>query len=382
LSYGWDVVVIGGGMIGLAMAYHLARRQARVLLLERGDLAQAASGANAGRAQTLEAHFGLNLDLVKEGHARLGALAEELDLDIEWRPMGNLVLIEEERHWQEWSQRAERLTAEGIATEMLSPAQVRELEPALAVDGFLGAAFGMEANVNPFRYCWAYARAAQRQGATLIAHKPVTGFEVKGGHIQAVLAGAKRYPAGTVVVAAGPWTAQVTQWAGESVPVGFHYAEAMITESLPPVLNNHVGLAGFYELIHSSRRATTAGVLQTLRGNLLITEGVEQTEELHGRSTAWGIEGMAAKVLRLLPSLCWLRLLRDWGVPSSVSPDEEPIIGWANRVENLFVAGRLHLNIATLPVVSDLAAAMVLAEAVEPSLDEYSPRRFSGDGLA
>jgi sarcosine oxidase subunit beta len=377
LSQSWDVVVIGGGMIGLAMAYHLARRRARVLLLERGDLAQAASGANAGRAQTLEAHFGLNLDLVKEGHARLAALAEELDLDIEWRPMGNLVLIEEERHWQEWSERAERLTAEGIAAEMLSPAQVRELEPALAVDGLLGAAFGMEANVNPFRYCWAYARAAQRQGATLIAHKPATGFEVKGGHIQAVLAGAERYQAGTVVVAAGPWTAQVTKWAGESVPVGFHYAEAMITEPLPPVLNNHVGLAGFYELIHSSRRATTAGVLQTLRGNLLITEGVEQTEELHGRSTEWGIEGMATKVLQLLPSLRWLRLLRDWGVPSAVSPDEEPIIGWASQVENLFVAGRLHLNIATLPVVSDLAAGMVLSETTEPPLDAYSPQRFS-----
>lgn len=377
LSIAWDVIVVGGGMIGLAMAYHLARRQVRVLLLERGDLGHAASGANAGRAQTIEAHPGLNLALVKQGHTRLAKLAEELDCDIELRPMGNLVLIEEERHWQEWNEQVKSLTAEGIGAEMLSPDQAQELEPALNVSGFVGAAFGMEANVNPFKFCWAYARAARRHGACLLPHTPATGLEIKGGRIQAVLAGAERHVARTVVVAAGPWTAEVTRWAGEAVPVGFHYAEAMITEPLPPVLHNHVSLAGFYEMIHSSRRATTAGVLQTQRGNLLITEGVEQTDELHGRSTEWGMTGMAVKTRRLLPWLRNVHLLRDWGVPSSVSPDEEPILGWAGQVDNLFVAGRLHLNIATLPIVSDLAAGMVLAEAVEPSLDAYSPRRFS-----
>jgi sarcosine oxidase subunit beta len=381
LSDAWDAVVIGGGMLGLTTAYHLARRQARVLLLERGDLGQAASGANAGRAQTIEAQPGLNLRLVKEGHARLATLAEELDFEIEWRPMGNLVLISEERHWREWSEQARELTAGGIATEMLSPLQVQELEPTVAVAGLLGAAFGMEVNVNPFKLCWAYARAARRLGATLLPHTPATGFEIGADHIQAVLAGSERYAAGTVVVATGPWTAQVTRWAGEAVPVGFHYAEAMITEPLPPVLNNHVGLAGFYETIHSSDRATTAGILQTQRGNLLITEGVEQTDELHRRSTDWGIEGMAAKVVSILPWLRRVRLLRDWGVPSSVSPDEEPIIGWAGDVDNLFVAGRLHLNIATLPVASDLAAGMILGETVEPSLEQYSPRRFSPRGL-
>ena len=373
----WDVVVIGGGMIGLAIAYHLSRRQARVLLLERGDLVQAASGANAGRAQTMEAHFGLNLSLVKRGHLCLAALDEELGYDIEWRAMGNLVLIGKERHWREWSARAEKLSAEGIATEMLPRAQVQKLEPGLVVESFLGAAFGMEANVNPFKLCWAYARAARRGGAYLCPHTPATGLVIEKGRIQAVLAGAERYTAGCVVVAAGPWTAQVTGWAGEAAPVGFHYAEAMVTEPLPSVLNHHIGLAGFYELIHTSQRATTAGVLQTSGGNILITEAVEQTEELHARSTEWGISGMAAKALQLLPWLRHVRLIRDWGVPSAVSPDEEPILGWAGSVDNMFVAGRLHLNIATLPVISDLAAAMVLGEAVEPSLEAYSPQRFA-----
>jgi sarcosine oxidase subunit beta len=363
-------------MVGLAIAYHLSRRKASVLLLERDGLGQAASAANAGRAQTMEAHWGLNLDQVKEGHQRLAGLSQLLEYDIEWRAMGNLVLIETQRQWQRWSQRAAMLTAEGIATEMLSPHQVKELEPALAVDGLLGAAFAMEANVNPFKLCWAYARASRRYGARLLPYKPATGFEIKGGVIQAVLAGPERYAADVVVVAAGPWTASVTRWAGEAVPVGFHHAEAMVTEPLPPVLQNHIGLPGFYDLIHSKRRASTAGALQTLQGNLLISQSVEQTDQVRGRSTAWGPAGMAEKLLSLLPGLGQCRLLRDWGVTSAISPDEEPIVGWVGQVRNLFVAGRLHLNIATLPVVSDLAAAMVLGEAVEPSLDEYSPQRF------
>jgi glycine/D-amino acid oxidase-like deaminating enzyme len=327
----------------------------------------------------MEARLGLNLRLVKEGHARLANLGEELDCDLEWRQMGNLVLIDQERHWTEWAERARRLTAEGIDARMVSPAEVRELEPALEVDGWLGAAYGTEGNLNPFKFCHAYARAARQQGALLLNHTPVTGFDLDSDRIRAVLSGGTRYSAETVVVAAGPWTAQVTGWAGDTVPVGFHHAEAMVTEPLPPTIRNHVGLAGFYEMIHASRRASTSGVLQTKQGNLLITQSVEQTDQLHRHSTEWGLRGMSANFLKLFPSLHGVRLLRDWGVPSAISPDEKPILGWTGRVQNLFVAGRLHLNIATLPVVSDLAAGMVLGETVVPSLAEYSPRRFSAN---
>jgi sarcosine oxidase subunit beta len=377
------------------MAYHLSRRHARVLLLEQGDLARAASGSNAGRAQVLEAQRGLNLQLVKLGHARLRSLAEELDYKpgIEWRPRGNLVLIEEEDAWADWSERARWLAAERISVEMLAPMQVREVEPEVDANGFLGAAFGMEASVNPFRFCQAYASAARRQGTTILPHTPVTGFRTRGGRILQVLSEDLAFSAAVVVVAAGAWTAQVTGWAGAVVPVGFHRSEAMVTEPLPPVLRNRVGRAGFYGAIHSSRRATTGGVVQTENGNLFISAGVEQTDKLTGHSSDWGMAGLAAKILQVLPRLRQARIIRDMAVPSAVSPDERPIVGWSGAVRNLFVAGRLHLNIATIPVISDLAAGMVLGEVVAPSrdgtspkdgalsLEEYSPQRFgNGEG--
>jgi glycine/D-amino acid oxidase-like deaminating enzyme len=365
-------------MIGLAMAYHLAHRHVRVLLLERGDLAHAASGSNAGRAQILEAQPGLNLELVKMGHARLRTLDEELDCKagIEWRPMGNLVLIEKEEHWAEWTRRASWLASEGIAVEMVAPSQVRELEPEVTTTGFLGAAFGMEANVNPFKFCLAYARAARRKGATILLHTPVTGFRVGGGRILQVLSRDLAFSTATVVVAAGAWTAQVTSRAGAAVPVGFHRSEAMVTEPLPPILRNRVGLAGFYEAIHSRIRATTSGVVQTESGNLFVSASMEQTDRLVGHSTDWGLAGLAANTLRLFPRFRQARIIRGMAVPSAQSPDENPILGWSGCVENLFVAGRLHLNIPSVPVVSDLAAGMVLGEVVHPSLERYSPQRF------
>jgi sarcosine oxidase subunit beta len=379
VSSAQDVIIVGGGVIGISIAYYLARRGAGVLVLEAGGLASGTSGACAGRAQVSESHRGTYLDLVLAGLARLETLEKELDCDFEWRRLGNLILIEREDQWRCWSDQVAHLTARGVPSEMLDLESIREAEPLLRPERFRGAAWCLEGHLNPFKYCQAFARAARRHGAVLRQNAPVIGLEQKGDRLTEVVTAGERFSAATVLVAAGAWTGKLLRRAGVSLPVHFTHAEAMISEPSPAILRNHVGLADFYETIHNQAQAISVGLAQQRNGTLLITEAVEMTETIHRANGAWGMPGMARDLLELFPSLHEVRVVRSWAAPSPFLPDEQPAIGWMPGLDNLFVATCFHLTITTVPVISEMIAEMVLGIRVEPSLEEFSPARFETD---
>lgn len=373
----FEAIIIGGGLAGLSIAYHLARRGASVLLLEAHSLGSGTSSASAGRAQVSESHRGRHMDLVLAGLARLATLAEELDYDFEWRPLGNLMLIEQDEHWQWWTDQVAYLKSRQVPAEMLDRPSLAEAEPRLEADRFRGAAWCLEGHLNPMKLCHAYARAARRYGACLRQNSPVTGFEQQGERITAVCTGCEAFTGRAVLVTAGAWTGQVLKQAGVDLPVRFTHAEAIISEPLPPVLRNHVGLADFYETIHNRTHAVSVGVAQQKIGSLLVTEAVEKTPAIHRRNSSWGGPGMARDLLALFPSLAGVRIVRSWAAPSPFLPDEQPAIGRLPGRANLFVATCFHLTITTIPVLSQLIAGMLMDDAIPPALAEFSPARFS-----
>jgi glycine/D-amino acid oxidase-like deaminating enzyme len=371
-----DVVIIGGGFIGNAIAYHLAGAGASVLLLEAGGLGGGSSGACGGRAQVAEGHPGLHLQLVMLGLARLEQLEEELDCGFDWRRLGNIMLIRRPEHWQEWVAQVAQLKALGLPAEMLDPVALRQAEPDLCLDDYLGGAWCLEGHLHPQKYCWAFARAARRHGATLAAHEPVVGLERAGQRLTAVQTTQRRYGAGAVLVAAGAWSGQVLAMAGAHLPVRSTNAEAMVSEPLPPVLRHHLGMADFYETIHHAPRAVSLGVLQMRPGTLYISESVEMGEGMRHHTSPWGPPGMAAELVRLAPKLAGVRVLRAWTGQSPFLPDAQPAVGWMPGFDNLFVAACFHLTITTTPILSELIAGMILGRAPQSALDGFDPARF------
>jgi len=109
----WDVVVVGGGLVGSAAAYHLAQRGLRTLLIEQGDLASGASGANFGNVQVQDAEFGLSLELTLRSYETFSSLEDELACGLGYQRTGSLLLIENEQQWAAMERRAAGLRAVG-----------------------------------------------------------------------------------------------------------------------------------------------------------------------------------------------------------------------------------------------------------------------------
>jgi len=299
-----------------------------------------------------------------------------LGTPFEFRRVGFLALIDSQPLWDDWVERAATLSEGGIPMEMLDQAALQGAEPLLNTGRFLGAARAVEASLNPFRFCWAYAKAARKNGAELLSRTPVTTLQVKNQKVVAVETGGSRYEADRFVIMCGAWTAAVVQLTGCDVPVHHTHAQAFITEPVAHSLNHTVELANFYDLIHGKDQAVAVGFSQDQNGALIVTEAVQKTNTLHHRNNEWGIAGIAADLVQLYPGLAGVQVILAWASPTPFTPDDLPVVGWLPDRENIFVAAGFMQTITTLPVASEWMANMILGEHYPADLDAYTPGRF------
>jgi len=373
----FDVIIVGGGFLGLSTAYQLSRMGVKTLLLEAGDIGGGTSASCSGRAQTCEGHLDpLNIQIIRDGLDRHETLEEELGAEYDWRKIGLFLLIRSEELWQRWQERSAILTPAGIPTEVVDRATLQNAEPNMNTNGLLGAAYAIEGMLDPLKFSLAYANAAQRQGAVILGRSKVTGFEVHYNEITAVKTNNGTYSADKVVVMAGAWTSTITRMAGVHVPVHFTHAEALVTERIPSMIFNNVELADFYETIHGKAKAVAIGVHPQLNGTLDISEAVTTTTKLHKGVSAWGVSSISKELVHLYPFLDKVRVVRTWGRPTSFTPDEEPLIGWVPGIDNLFIGTSLVITITTVPLLSEWMALMIQGKNPPVSMDEYSPSRF------
>jgi sarcosine oxidase subunit beta len=374
----FDVIIVGGGFLGLSTAYQLSKMGVKTLLLEAGDIGGGTSASCSGRAQTCEGHLDpLNIQIIRDGLARHETLEEELGAKYDWRKIGLFLLIKSEDLWQRWQKRSAILTPAGIPTEVVDRVALQKAEPNLITSGLLGAAFAVEGILDPLKYTLAYANAARRHGGTILGRSQVIGFEVQNNKITAVRTSKSTYYGKKVAVMTGAWASRTTQMAGITLPIQHTHAEAMVTEKLPKVLNNGIEMADFYETIHGKQRAVAIGVHPQNHGMLDISESVSKTNLLHKGVSAWGVTTMAKELIKLLPILEKVRIVRTWGRPTSFTPDEQPLIGWVPGIDNLFVGTSLVETITAVPVLSEWMALMLQEKETPVSMDIFSPYRFN-----
>lgn len=363
-----DVVIVGGGVIGCASAYYLARAGASVTLLERDEVAGGASGAAAGilvpPPEALPSGpFG---DLCRAGAdaypSLVGALRDETGIDVQYLAAGILLLAATE----EWA-RALRAVARwqqglGLNLEWVEGSPLRGLEPALT-DGVLGAAYSPQGHhVNPGLLTQALAQAAAARGAVLKQGTAVVGFLRRGSRVVAVRTGAgDTITADDVVLAAGPWTQRLGRKLGVDVPTRPMRGQMLAYRS-----------TAVRHMIWGED-----GYLVPKAGGFLFAGATVEDVGFRPRTTRRGLAQVRGMATAMVPALRYPEVASDWAGLRPGSPDGRPIIGCLPEADNVLVAtGHFRNGILLGPITGRLIAQLVTEGKTEMPLEPFSVERF------
>lgn len=235
-----DVVVIGGGIMGAAATYELARKGASVVLLEKGRVGGEQSGRNWGWTRQ-QARDEDELPLMQASIRRWAQLETELGADIEWTQQGNLALARDParmRFFEDWIKLA---AAAGLDTRLIDEAEVKRLLPKLA-GSWLGAMHTpSDGHAEPFLATRAYGAAAARHGAVVAEGTAATSILVEGGRVTGVVTERGTVRAATVVCAAGVWAARLLREVGVDLPIRIVHTSVARTKPVERISEMGVG---------------------------------------------------------------------------------------------------------------------------------------------
>ena len=362
-----DVVIVGGGLTGASIAYHLTRRGAgKVLLLERDLLGSGSTSRNAGGIR-LQFSSEINVRLSQRSLPRIVAFKDEMGVDPQLRQVGYLFLITADRDVAPFERSLALWSRLGVPARRLDPSAVHELFPELRVDDVRFATFCPEDGyVDPSSLLMGYAARAREAGAELRERAPVTAIEREGGRVVAVRVGDERIPCGTVVNAAGAWGHEVGALVGLDLPISPLRRQIFVTGPVPG-LDRAVPLTvefatGFY--FH--READ--GVLM----------GMADPADRPGfdDSVNWEfLPTLVERALARLPLLERATVKTGWAGFYEDTPDKHPILGRIEEVPGFVcAAGFSGHGVMHAPAAGELMAELICGD--PPSLD-LSPLAFS-----
>ncbi|MFO1535441.1 MAG: NAD(P)/FAD-dependent oxidoreductase [Thermoplasmatota archaeon] len=369
----YQVVVIGGGAIGLSIAHHLAKLGLNdVLVLDKDSLVKGATGRNGGgvRAQWTTAE---NIVLAKRSIAMFKRFAQETGHNLFFRQGGYLFLTRSEGQLAALRKAAAFQNSHGVRTKVVSLEKARRLVPGLRTDGCVGATFNPDdAVLFPWPIVWGYKQAAESRGVRVLTHAEVEGFEQSGGRVTAVQTNQGRYRCEWVVNAAGAWSRELAAQVGVALPVKPERHEILVSEPLKPFLDPMlVDLStGYY-------------INQDMRGELVGGLGTHAEESMQWSSTLEFAREFSRQTVRLLPRLGPVRVLRQWAGSYDKTPDAKPILGVAESGPANFVQanGFSGHGMMISPMVGQLIAELLAGRKPEIDLAPFALERFARGGL-
>ncbi len=366
-----DVVVAGGGIMGLSTAYHLARinPSLRIVVLDKTYLCGGASGRNGGgvRAQWSSE---TNIRLMKESVRLCAEFATEMRINVWFRQGGYLFLAHSEARAKELAASVELQRANGLRTRLIGVSEVKKLVPELDTRTLVTAAFNPDDGVVfPWPFVWGYARACEQRGVSLHTFTEVVGLETEGGgkRLSAVVTNRGRIRTPLVVNAAGAWSPEIARLVDIQLPNHPHRHEICATEPLKPFLRPLVAdLASGLYFSQSMRGEIVGGI-----SNENVPDGIDQN------SSAEFLGLYASALVAAMPVLGAVRVLRQWAGCYDLTPDGSPIVGFLDEVDGFYqLCGFMGHGFMMAPIMGKLAAEHILAGKADPAFEKWNFRRF------
>ena len=381
-----DAIVIGGGIIGTAVAYQLSKRNKSVLLIEKGDLCHGATGACDAYITPHTKVPGEQLELCVKSQQVWKTLEAELEADLEYEhACGGLQVCQNELEYKLVGENAEKLAAGGLEVYMLPVADMRKIEPALSAElaGALYCPSGGQ--VNPFKTAFAYMRAAKRRSARALLHTTATALIKDGPRVAGVGTDKGDFYAEVIVNAAGSWGAEIAAMAGLDFPIVPRRGQLVVSEPVAPLIHTTMQTGMYMVIKHHPELITDERIKrlgigycieQTKEGSIVLGF----TRELAGfdkSTTLEAVEGIVQIACRHIPALRDIHFIRTFSGFRPYVSDNMPLIGPVNSVPGFFMAaGHEGDGIALSAITGQLIAELITEGKPSFNIDAFSPNRF------
>jgi len=374
LKPAYDVVIIGAGVHGLAIAYYLGKRGiTRVAVLDKGYLGGGASGRNTAIIRS-NYRTPQGVAFYDESVKLYERLALELDYNVMFSQQGHLTVAHTDRGVTTLRERAETNRLLGVDSRLVSVEEIAELVPGLDVSTkphqpiLAGLYHPPGGIIRHDAVVWGYARGVDRQGIEIHPFTEVTGIRIDSARrVEEVITSRGTIATRTVVNATAGWCSTIAHMAGIELPIVTYPLQALVTERLKPFLHHVIVSATLHVYIN-----------QTDRGEVVIGEEIDPYPSYHMGSTLRFMENAAAHTLELFPCLAQVKVLRQWAGLCDMPPDFAPIIGTVDEVEGfIFDVGWGTYGFKAGPAAGYRVAELIATGKTPAVIEPFALSRFA-----
>ncbi len=370
-----DVVIIGGGVSGCSIAYHLAKAgQQNIVVIEKAYLTSGATG-RCGAGVRQQWGTKMNCILAKKSVEFFETAQEELnyDGDIEFKQEGYLVISSNQEESDMFKDNVALQNSLGIPSRVLTKEEAQAIVPHLNTDVVHSATFcPTDGHLNPFTMTDAFYKAAKTLGVKFYTYTEVTDIIKEENTIKAVVTDKGTIETSVVVNAAGGYAKEIAAMIDIDLPVYSENHEILVTEPVEKVQGPMV--ISFSQNIYCQ---------QTPHGAFIMGRGDPNMPPGHDVSSSHTfLDEMSKTVTRLLPPIGNLRVIRQWGGLYNMSPDHQPIISDVTDVQGFYVAcGFSGHGFMLAPITGQLISEMIAGLPPSMPLEPLSLKRFDGKDI-
>lgn len=362
-----DVLIIGAGIIGCSIAYELAKKNVKVMVIDKASsVGTEASWAGAG---ILTSHATTNEPYPELCRASLDLypnlaeeLREETNIDIEFIRSGTLSVFFDEREAAGLIGLAERRVNRGFTAEVLSPNQVWELEPSVSKNITGAVLFPEDGHVRNPKMVKALAIGASKHGTEFLLGNPAANFIRENGHIIGVYVNGETIHADTLVVAAGCWSGKIVADLDFQISILPAKGQIVLLESVPPIIDRTIDGLGIY-------------IVPRTDGKILLGATVEMVG-FDKTPTVNGVKQMIDSAVMIVPELAECKFDQTW-VGLRPYHKNGPCLGYIPGYDNVVLAAGHYKNgILLAPITGKLISDLLTSGQTSLSLSPFEPREI------
>jgi len=371
-----DVVIIGGGVVGCSIAYHLGKRGIPTHVIEKDDIAMGTSGACDKAVLLQSKNPGIHLELALKSVKMFPELQKSLDTDIEFLNHGCMIVIQNENQWKVMEGFVERQKKLGLDVKLLDKNEARDRQPALSED-ILGSTYSpMDCEANPIYLTLGLYRGAKKHGVKFSLGTKVTGIKLEKGRIKSVETDSGEILCKYVVNATGVYAPTIGRMVGLNIPIVPRRGQIIITEPVPKLIHGGLNCARYItakfrpELLGTDEMAKLGVGLalgQTENGNLLIG-GTREFVGFNKTTTHKALKAILKHAASIVPAIKNVHVIRSFAGLRPYTPDGLPILGEVPEVPGFIMAAGHEGDGIALSAITGRIISEVIADG-KPSDD-------------